>query len=927
MGLTKQYLRYVPAGILNIIASQKCNVVFVTLEAQEGRFVAAGASEHVFIWDLRLGEKVQVLSGENSDVSHLAASPNKRHIAVGYVDGTIKTFDLRSGENISIFVGHRSEITTLAYDSLGHRLASGSKDTDIILWDVVAETGICRLVGHKGIITALSFMNNHNILISSSKDTFVKFWDLDTEHNFRTIVGHGSEVWGLVLVKDGKYLVTGCSDNELRVWKISFVDPSQSGISEALKNLVIEDSEVTDSKYPLRCEKVGSVARAGKGRLVSLRTDVTGRVVACHGTDNTVELFYILSEEETKEKLGRRIKKAKRKSTQDGTSQEICIEASIKDELRRLPAIEIKVANNLRQSNKVKAVDLIMGRDEELRVCVAGNFNSIELYSTAVTQKEAEPNCLRSLVSHGHRTDIRAICFSSDNLALATASGDSIKLWNRPTLACLRTVACGYALTMTFVPGDRHLMVGMKDGKMLIIDIASGDILEEVPAHSKELWSITLYPDLKGVATAGGDQTVKFWQFELIDDPETESKAKVLSVLHLKTLKLEESVLCVRISPNNKFVAVALLDSTVKIFFLDTFKFWISLYGHKLPVLCMDISSDSTLIATGSADRNIKIWGMDHGDCHKSIFAHDDSVTGLAFVPKTHYFFTCGKDGKVKEWDADIFQKIITLQGHSGEAWNCAVSPNGTFVASCGSDKVVRLFERTAETLVLEDEAEEERERQENELATGETTTVPGQKTMPLPSRKTVTSEKGAELIMECIEISKEYKEQELSIDPSKPTPPLPLQMQMYQCDSVEDYLLEILKRIRASDLDEALLVLPYSVACEVLKMLPKLLKRQYKAELVSKVALSLVKAHHGPIVASQELLPILEEVNKLAMKQISNLRDSIGFNMYGLLYNQRLLEENEGLQLFRDATDKRKHKQKMRRNKEKAVKRALMTL
>lgn len=30
---------------------------------------------------------------------------------------------------------------------------------------------------------------------------------------------------------------------------------------------------------------------------------------------------------------------------------------------------------------------------------------------------------------------------------------------------------------------------------MLIIDIASGDVLEEVPAHSKELWSVTLLPD------------------------------------------------------------------------------------------------------------------------------------------------------------------------------------------------------------------------------------------------------------------------------------------------------------------------------------------------------------------------------------------------------------------------------------------------
>lgn len=58
MGITKQYLRYVPAGNLNIIVSSSCNIVFVTLQEQEGRFIAVGACEHVFIWDLRLGEKV-----------------------------------------------------------------------------------------------------------------------------------------------------------------------------------------------------------------------------------------------------------------------------------------------------------------------------------------------------------------------------------------------------------------------------------------------------------------------------------------------------------------------------------------------------------------------------------------------------------------------------------------------------------------------------------------------------------------------------------------------------------------------------------------------------------------------------------------------------------------------------------------------------
>lgn len=51
-------------------------------------------------------------------------------------------------------------------------------------------------------------------------------------------------------------------------------------------------------------------------------------------------------------------------------------------------------------------------------------------------------------------------------------------------------------MSTVFVPGDRHILVGLKDGKLLIIDIAAGDVLEEIPAHAQELWSICLQHDL-----------------------------------------------------------------------------------------------------------------------------------------------------------------------------------------------------------------------------------------------------------------------------------------------------------------------------------------------------------------------------------------------------------------------------------------------
>lgn len=925
MGLTKQYLKYVPAGNANIIASPRCNVVFVRLDGQEGRFVAAAACEHVYIWDLRLGEKAQVLSGEKVCVTRLAASPDRRHIAVGYADGTVKTFDLTSGENVSVFVGHKSEITALAYDALGHRLATGSKDTDIIVWDVVAETGICRLSGHKGVVTKLVFMREHNIIISASKDTFVKFWDLDTEHNFKTLVGHKSEVWSLVLMNDDRYLITGCNDVELRVWKITFLDNKNIELDAAIGTLEIneenEESVDTDMKYPIKCEKVGSILRTASGRVVSLEVDPTCKVLGCHGLGNSIELFYLLSDDTIKDRFAKRLKKQRRKAQKEGNDaeKELPNAPSLKDEIKRLPVVQV--------SGKAKGLDLVIGKGNELRLCVGVNNNSIELHSSYMEEKNPEVKRLRAITAHGHRTDVRAVCFSSDNLAFATVSGDSVKLWNRPTLACLRTVLCGYALTVTFVPGDRHLIVGLKDGKMLIIDIASGDILEEVSAHSKELWSVTLFPDLKGVASGGGDQTVKFWNFELIQDSDSQIKAKVLSVLHTRTLKLEETVLCVRMSPNNRFVAVSLLDSTIKIFFLDTFKFFVSLYGHKLPALSMDISSDSTLIATGSADRNVKIWGLDFGDCHKSIFAHDDSVTGLSFVPGTHYFFTSGKDGKIKQWDADIFQKITTLQGHAGESWNCCVSPNGVYAASCGSDRVVRLYEKTGEPLVLQDQAEEEREQQESELVTGESTAVLGQKQQALPSRKTVNSEKAAELILECLEISSQYETELSKAGSTDKAPPLPLLMQAYDCTSTEDFLLETFKRVRASELEETLLLLPYSAACDILQRLPNLLKNDYHAELLARLALCLVQAHHGPIVANQNLLPTLEIVKKLAVERISSLRDTVGLNLHGMMYVQRVLEEREGIKFFRDASKNVQHKRKIKRNKEKAIKRAIMNL
>ncbi|XP_053957002.1 WD repeat-containing protein 3 [Anastrepha ludens] len=915
MGLTKQYLAYRPIDSFNIINSGRANVNFVTCNKIEGRYALTAAAENVIVWDLRLGNRALTLRRDKQEVTALRASPDRIHVAVGFIDGVVELFDLRAPEqSVCTLALHKSAVSILRFDEMGIRLISGSLDTELVVVDIVEQAGRQRLIGHNAPITDGHFLQHfgeQNIVVSCSKDMQIKFWNLETQFCFKTIVDNRTEVWALALV--GDLMIAGCSESTMNVYRLQRRDDPTQSIENAVEGLSIDDE---DTISPITVTNCGVIQRAGKGRCVNLVADPAERVISCHGTNGLIESFYFCTEKEAKERLAKRLKKA-RKATESMDKDNIenvpSKNLSLSDEIKRLESIKIQ--------QKIKSIDIILGAQNELRMLVSLANNSLELYSlnASLKHKNSEENVkqLRALTRLGHQSEVRSVCFSTDSLAIGSGAGDSFKFWNRDSMQCLRTILTDYILSTTFVPGDRYALLGMKSGKLVIVDVGAADIIEEIPAHESELWSIALLPDMKGCVTGSSDTSVKIWTFDLVDNVAADGsgvvdpmRPKVLSLLHRNTLKLEETVLCVRVSPDMKYLAVGLLDATVKIFFLDTFKFYLTLYGHKLPVLCLDISYDSTLIATGSADRNIKIWGLDFGDCHRSLFAHDDSVMALQFIPKTHMLFSCGKDGKVKQWDADSFEKILTLPGHIGEAYNLAVSPNGKYLVTCGSDRTLRLFERTDEPIVLKDVQEEEREEMENQqLATGEESAVPQLPGLKLPSRKTVGSEKAAESILECLEICKQYEVE------AEEKPELHPLMRALQVDNADDFLFTTLARIRASDLEEALLLLPFSNVCELLERLPRLIEcHSDQIELLCKVTIFLFKVHMKPISAAKNLKLLLSGLVGALRRDVSEMRDTIGMNVHALALLQFKIEEREGIELFHEATQERKKRDKKRR-------------
>ncbi|XP_050431999.1 WD repeat-containing protein 3 [Adelges cooleyi] len=915
MGLTKQYLRYAPLKNFNIICHPDCNIIFVTIDGVHDRYAAVGACENIIIWDLRLAKLVMMIEDEDTknntskkvSVVKLATAPNGKHISAGYSDGIVKTFDLTTGELVGTFQGHRSAITALNYDSDGHMLASGSKDTEAVVWDVIAEKGLHRLCGHKGVVTDIKFISKHNVVVTSSKDTYIKFWDLTTGHCFKTLAGHITEVWTLNVLRDGDFIVAGSNDAELRTWKISKTNEDEKDIK--MTELLSTDG-LLDYAAPIKCDKVGSLMREGPGRVVSTATDNTNHIICCHGHGKLLELFIFTDDGEALERFRNRQRKFRKKALKreeniDDVKFLNETNPALQDTVRRLPAILTDF--------KIKSANVTLNQTH-IKVAVSLANNTLILYSIPLNESK-EVKLVRKISLHGHRSYAKVVTFSSDNLAIFTGGADSVKMWNRKSLNCIRTVnTTSPVQCMCVVPGDRHVLAGLEDGNLLVIDIAAGDVVEVIPAHTKDIKSIYLLPDELGCITGGGDSTVKLWQLELVTLPETDRR--VLSLLHKKTLELDENVQCAKVSPDNKLLAVALLDNTVKIFFMDTFKYFIDLYGHTLPINDLDISYDSSIIITASGDKTIRVWGLDYGDCHRRLTT-DSALTSIKFVPQTHQFFTTDKLGYVKHWDGDAFERILTLQGHRGECYSSSVSSNGAYVISSGQDNVIRLYEKTDEPLVLEDEREEERAQEDNnELATGEDTNVyGGPSVLSLPTKKTITSEKGAELLLECLNVIKEYKDA-CAQSESKETalPSLPLIMSAFNVKTTDDYLLEIIKRIRSSELEEVLLLIPFDSICYFMELLVSLLGHtHHDIEAVVRSLIFLVQTLHKPLTSSKDMLPRLRNLNILANKRTSEFRDLVGENLHSLLLINNNQEEEELVFNITQNVNKKRKRQKQK--------------
>jgi WD40 repeat protein len=347
---------------------------------------------------------------------------------------------------------------------------------------------------------------------------------------------------------------------------------------------------------------------------------------------------------------------------------------------------------------------------------------TIRLWDVA---KRRERACLR-----GHSRGVVSIAFSQDGRTLASGSGNQsgkggeAKLWDVATGRERVTLGRELCYVM-FAPGGKTLAT-FAGGRLKLWDVATGRKRSPLGADEwgtndfafalggrmmavgGSVWEIatekrvifpkrvagrpataesgplnyrwpSFSPDGKTFVRVG-DFGVKGGEVELWDTATWEKRASIKGVD--TGYRHGYPVTPIAFSPDSKTLAVASLDSTIKITDTATGRLKASLMGHTEPVVSVTFGSDGKSLVTLSQDKTVKVWDANTDDGAITLKGHDGPVYVMAFTADGQTLASGGEDGTVRLWHVASGKRVATLRGHAGPVLSLAFTPDGKTLAS-----------------------------------------------------------------------------------------------------------------------------------------------------------------------------------------------------------------------------------------------------
>ncbi|GJD19418.1 WD-40 repeat [Rivularia sp. IAM M-261] len=495
-------------------------------------------------------------------------------------------------------------------------------------------------------ISRLSISSDGETILAAGKENTINLWAKDGRLQ-KILKGHQALVSNVAISQDGQTIVSSAGDRTIRVWKNGALLYTLKGHQANVASVAISPN----SKY------IASTSEDKTLRIWSLN----GALLKTVNADTVINSGVTFT-----------------------ANSEKIIAGSAKGMLNIWRVNGQQVATVKAHEMTVIDVAINPQGDTIATACLDG---TIKLWRFS----ENAPMLLTTLT--GHSGMVLSIAFSPDGRQLASVSEDkTLKLWQQngttwDKVKLLRTFAGHKAIIMSakFSPDGKTLASLGWEGQVKLWR-PNNELLKSLNGHKSIIFGLAFSPSTRLskkriIASASADRTVKLW--------ETDDEGKVLS---LRTLKHDSIVLGVAISPNDKLLATASGDGSIKLWTLQG-QLLATLKGHQGAARKVSFSPDSKLLASGSADGTVGLWNVEGKNpvLLSKLRGHQGGVWVVSFSPDGQIIASSSGDTTVKLWKKNG-ELITTLKGHKSIVRSVAFSPDNQIIASGSDDKTVKLW-------------------------------------------------------------------------------------------------------------------------------------------------------------------------------------------------------------------------------------------